>query len=203
MSVLISRLTKGNDPIDLGTAKLFLKVDTSDDDVLIRQMLDVAIEYAQSYTGREYRSDTQWRLLLDEFADRICVQKSDVASITSIEYLVSSVWTAVATSVYYLKRNVLWPEILLADDQVWPTDLDTIEHGIRIDFTTQPHEPSVEQVKMGILRHVASMYADRGDSEPLVAGNAMGSQFPLAMFDDSARRSGAQQFYMSHRIPRY
>lgn len=194
-------LTKGDDPLDLAEVKAYLKVDSADDDGLITALIDVAVEYAQSYTGRQYRASSQWRLLVDAFADRLCVRRSPVESITKIEYLVSSVWTTVASSVYYLKNGPLYPEILLSDGEVWPIDLDEIEHGIRIDFATGAHAPSLNSVKVGMLRHIAAMYDDRGDSE-MLSSVQVGGALPLMVLNDTARRSGAPTFYASHRIQR-
>lgn len=201
MSQLYTRVTKGTNPIDLSTAKSFLRVDSSADDTLITGMIDVVVDFASDYAGRQYRTGSSWQLLLDEFDDRLCVRRSPVTAITSVERLVSNVWTAVSSSVYYMKNGALYPEILLKSGQSWPTDVDEIEHGIRISFTTDAHAPSLEQAKQGILRLLAAMYEDRGDDEALTNGAGVGAvMFPA--INDLARKSGATQFFMSHRIPR-
>lgn len=201
MSQLFIRVTKGTGPIDLAIAKNFLRVDSTADDDLITSMIDAAVDFASDYTSRQYRTDTQWRLMLDEFDDRLCIRRSPVKAITKIERLVSNVWTTVSSSVYYLKQDVTFPEILLKSGQTWPTDVDEIEHGIRIDFTTEPHVASLDQVKQGILRLLSAMYEDRGDNEAMTAGSGVGAvMFPA--INDLARKSGATQFFMSHRVPR-
>lgn len=202
MGQLYLRITKGTNPIDLAVAKSFLRVDSAADDALITSMIDAAVEYASDYTGRQYRTGATWRLMLDEFDDRICVRRSPVVAITAIERLVSDAWVAVTPSTYYLKQGVMFPEVLLKSEQAWPSDVDEIEHGIRIDFTSEPHTASLEQAKQGMLRLLAAMYEDRGDNEQLTTGAGVGAvMFPA--LNDLARKSGATQFFMSHRVPRF
>ena len=197
---MISRLTKGENPIDLATAKSYLKLDSTVDDDLVQNMLDASIDWCTSYTSRQYRAGARFRLLLDDFDDRICIRRSPVTAIHQIQYLKNDVWTTVSASVYYLKQSSGFPEVLLADGQAWPTDIDTIEHGVRIDFDTGPHAPSIDQAKMGMLRLISAMYDDRGDCERLLSASSNG--MPIAVFNDLARKSGAVQFLASDRMPR-
>ena len=200
MADLYERLIEGTDPLDLATVKAYIKVDSTADDVLLQSMIESAVDFATSYTGRQYRADTRWRVTMDDFDNRICLRRSPVSSIISVEYLVSSVWTTVSSVVYYLKKSPTWSEVLLSDGQTWPTDLDTIEHGVRIDFETAPHAHTLDSAKLGMLRMIAAMYDDRGDCEKLMAATSNG--MPLAVFNDLARKSGAVQLWASARIPR-
>ncbi len=150
--------------VELDVAKAHLKVSTKVDDDLIVNLLRTALEYAESETGRDYRANT-WVLLIDEFADRICLRKSPVASITRIQYTVATAYDALVSSpTYYLKKGRQFSEVLLVDGQTWPTDLAKVEAGIKITFTTEA-DRYLERAKVGMLRHLAHLYQHRGDYE--------------------------------------
>lgn len=174
---MLYSVSHGTIPIKLEVAKDHLKVTGQVDDALITGLLTDIATYAESETGRSYRTNT-WTLLLDTFVDRICLRKSPVASITSIKYLVSDSLVTIATSVYYLKKSRGFSEILLSDDQSWPTDMDTIEHGIEIIFVTDV-DREVERAKTAMLKHLANLYQNRGDYN----------------VSDSAKQSGAKALY--------
>ncbi len=46
------------DPISLADAKLFLRVDISDDDALITSLITVAREYCETFTGLDLTDDS-------------------------------------------------------------------------------------------------------------------------------------------------
>ncbi len=181
---------RARSPLDLATAKSYLKVTGTTDDSLIQLLIDSATDWAEKYTARELRSNT-WTLSIDEFDDRIKLRKDPIESITSVTRIVSGTATAVAASVYYLKFSTQFSEVLLADEQSWPSDQDVVEHAIVVTFKTQAHA-CVDQVVLGILRHIAFMYENRGDCDPEVFGGPLGS----------AVQSGATWLYNQIRIAR-
>lgn len=158
----------GDLPLTVKQVKGYLKLGEKQhpDDDLLALFLAAAVDYAEKYIGRELRANT-WILRLDEFVPvRICLARDPIDTISEVARLVSDTFTAVATSVYYLKPNVQASEILLLPDQVWPVDQDVgIEHAIRITFVTKSHR-CLDQAKLGILRHVAYLYENRGDCDP-------------------------------------
>ena len=179
-------------PVDVATAKSYMRVSTTVDDSLIQLFLDGATDYAEKYTGREFRVN-RWSLFLDDFPARICLRRDPVDSIVKITRLVSGVATTVAAAVYYIKRSTQFTEVLLNEDQEWPSDQDDIEHSIEVNFETKVHR-CVDQVKLGILRHVAFMYENRGDCDPIEVGSGVSH--------DSAAQSGATKLYDQIRISR-
>ncbi len=193
MSQLYTLTTQGPIPLSVKEAKEHLRITIDADDVYLTTLLEAATEFAEAYTGREYRVNT-WTLSIDAFADRIPICKDPLdasAPITSVTRLVSSVATTVASSVYYLKRGAQSSELLLDDGQSWPDDVDNREQAIVITFLTEVHS-SLEQVKVGILRHVAYLYENRGDCDLSVSG----------IVGNSAKLSGAAALYDQHRISR-
>ena len=186
MSDVYELIAKGAVPVSLDDMKAYMKVTSDADDDLITMMLNAATVWGENYTGREFRANT-WALLLDEFSDRICIRRDPVKSITSVEYLVADVFTAVTNITYYLKKNVQNSEILLAEDEDWPADLDSREQGIKITFVTESYRYCSDAIINGIKRHVAWWYANRGDCSDS---------------EDAATQSSVQLVYDQFRISR-
>jgi len=159
-------------PVSLTVMKSYLKITTTMDDALIQSMIDAATEWGEKYTGRDFRAIT-WDLLLDRFTDRIELRRDPVATITSVERLVSGTLVAVASTVFYLKKLVQSSEILLNEDQEWPTDADNREQVIEIQFVTEGYRCQ-ESIIDAIERHVAFWYRNRGDC-PDAKGSAEGA----------------------------
>lgn len=176
---------RGAPPVKLEDAKVHLKLEHTDaDDDLLTLILKVATEFAEGYTAQEIRVNT-WKLLVDEFEDRILLRRNPVDAITSVKHLVDTVLTLVASSTYYLKKGVQSSEILLASGEAWPTDTDDRDQAVEIIFTTVAIA-KLDVVRLGILRHVAHLYENRGDCDSA----------------ESARKSGATLLYDQVRISR-
>lgn len=171
-------------PLLLDDAKAYMKVSSTDDDDLIKSMINAVTDYAEHYTGRTFRVQT-WQLLLDAFADDIPICKN-VMSITHIKYLVSTIQQTIAAATYYLKQEQQGARILLAEDQEWPGDLDDIQQGIEIEFKTSVYGRNPYEVINGMKRHLLYLYENRGDCDA----------------EDAAKKSGADKIYDMYRIVR-
>ncbi len=186
--MLYELVTAGANPISLKDAKGYLKVDSDVDDTVIRLLLTSVVQYAENYTGRDFRTNT-WKLFLDEFEDRICLRKSPIDAITLVQYTLSGTLTTIVNTVYYLKKGHQWSEVLLLDEQEWPTDGDDVEttneHTIEITFTTEIVR-FISEVKAAILHHLAFYYQNRGDCTA----------------KEAAEMSGANEMYDHFRIAR-
>lgn len=148
-------------PVSLTVMKSYLKITSTADDTLIQSMIDAATEWGEKYTGRDFRAIT-WDLLLDQFTDRIELRRDPVASVTTVKHLVNDSQVTVLSTVFYLKKLVQSSEILLNEDQEWPTDTDNREQAIEIRFVTEGYrcqESIIEAIKL----HVAFWYRNRGD----------------------------------------
>ena len=191
MSDLYVLNTAGAVPVALDDMKAYMKVTASADDDLITSMLSAATTWGENYTGREFRANT-WTLLTDEFADRMCLNRAPVASITTVKHIVLDVLTAVADTVYYLKKNLQFAEILLKEDQSWPSDTDSLEHAIEVEFVTETYRDT-DAISTAIMRHVAYWYSNRGDCAGSSSGCSCG---------DAAKSSGVTALYDQFRIDR-
>lgn len=180
----------GEIPVSLKQAKSYLKLplEVDADDDFLTLAIEAASDFAEGYVRRELRAN-EWELYLDAFEDRIGIRRHPIATIDEVAYMASGSFTVVSSSVYYLKPATQAYEILLNDDEEWPDEdlIDDREHVVKITFTTEAH-PKLPQIKLGILRHVAWLYENRGDCDVKSA--------------DAAELSGATHLYDQIRVSR-
>lgn len=181
----------GKAPVSLAEASEYLKLHSTTEQALVQGLIELATEAAESYTGRSFREST-WDLLLDCFGQRIEIARDPVTAITQITRLVSDVATVVPAATYYLKRNVSFSEVLLAEDQEWPDDTDNREQAIVVTFTTGVHQ-RVETARAAILRMVAYLYENRGDYQADAEGQS----------GELVRQAGAAALLQQLRVPRF
>ena len=149
-------------PVLLADVKSYLRISGTSEDTLTQSLIDEATAWAESYTGRQFRENT-WKLLLDEFTDRIDIIKTPVKEITSITNIVSGSPVTIDASTYYLKQLTQLAEVLLADGKDWPTDTDEREQAITVAFTAKVYVQGLDRFKNAVMRLVAYMYENRGD----------------------------------------
>lgn len=163
MSTAVYQLQSSDpSPVTLAEAKAHLRVSSTADDTLIQGIIDACTEWGESYTRRSFRAQV-WKLLLDTFTARIELRRQLVDAITSITHLVAATPVTVTSTVYYLKQTPQGAEILLGYGQDWPTDTDLREQAITVNFTTAPWTRHANLIREALLKHIAAMYANRGD----------------------------------------
>jgi len=185
MSDFYELKTAGTSPLSLTEAKSFMKVSSSSDDTIIEGIINSATEWGQKYTGREFTNNI-WLLFLDYFPSRITLNRDPVDSITSVKHLVSDVNTAVDSSIYYLKKETQKSEIVLLENNEWPTNTDEREQAIEVEFITESYYCK-EEILNSLKRHVSYLYSNRGD---------------CADTKDAADSSGVTFMYDQFRISR-
>jgi uncharacterized phiE125 gp8 family phage protein len=169
--------------------KSYLRLRAGDhpDDDLLTQLLDAATWDVERYTGRDLRVNA-WTLHTDEFDNPITLRRDPVDSITTVKYYVATVLTTITSTVYYHKKGPQYSELFLAEDQVWPSDIDSREHGIQIAFATVAHT-GLALAQTAIMRLVAYQYGNRGDDDGKTAVSDI-------------EGSGADSLLLRMRIPR-
>jgi uncharacterized phiE125 gp8 family phage protein len=156
-------ISLGPSPVSLEDMKLYLSVTNSVNDVLIQQLINACTSWGELYTARDFRANN-YNLYLDLFATRIELRKNPISIINSIDYYVDNNFVTIDSDIYYLKNGFQISEILLIDSEQWPTNGDTIEQAIKIDFTTKAvDERKLQIAEDAIKRHVAYMFENRGD----------------------------------------
>lgn len=188
MSAVYVLKTAGTPPVSLSEMKGYLKMTTTTDDALITMMISAATQWGEKYTGREFRANV-WQLMLDFFPCRIELARDpvDTAIPAVITYVVAGSPVTIDDSIYYYKKLTQSSEILLFDDEFWPTDGDDREQGIVVEFSTKAYF-CLDMIKEGIMRHVAFWYRNRGDCD--------------CDCNSAGKGSGASMFYDSFRIAR-
>ena len=110
--------------ITTADAKAFLKVDISDDDILIDNLVSAATESAQEYTNRFF-IDTTLLQYGTKFSDLTELLKSPVDSITHIKYYDSdNAQQTLSSSVYSLIPAIEPSLISLSVSQSYPSVAD-------------------------------------------------------------------------------
>lgn len=193
-------------PVTIAEASSFLKLGSSNADVdNVRPMIDAATTHAETFMARDVRVGT-YELLTTDFGDEfsggnICLRVAQVATITSVEYLVSDVWTTVDAADYSLVSYLSESYVRLHDDKAWPTDGDEVPHNVRVIFTTEAIV-QLDLVKAGILKHIGAIHADRGDAEEAEQiSDSIGASHTATL--ETAKQSGAEGVYGPLALPRF
>lgn len=199
--MLLTRKTIPTPIVTWDDALPYLKAHAADQ-ILVESIIRTATLYAETFTGRSTGANV-WTMLRDDFfEDDGCplrIPLADVASIVSVKRSVSGTFVAVAGSVYQLKTYLSEAFLVERAGQSWPSDADDIEHAIEVEIQQTSRVP-VDLWRGGILRHVAALWADRGDAEPaLLAGSPDG--WTRTALQESAKQSGAEALYAGFRIP--
>lgn len=193
--------TAGAAIVTTAEAKAHMRVADTAEDAIIAALIDAATTHAEAYSGRAARANT-WVMLAEDYLDmetgELTLRVADVGSITAVERLKGAVWTAVPSSVYELRQGLACSAIVEKYGQSWPMDYDTTSYPVRVTFV-QARTAPLELFKAGILRHVAQMFADRGDAEAVMtAGSPDGWTRTLTV--ESAKQSGAEAIYASFAL---
>ena len=171
------------EPVTLDQAKAHLKVDTSDDDALIAQLVTAARARAEWQTGRAFVTQ-DWTLWLDAWPLQGVVEipLAPLQAVTSFTtYACDDSATVLDTGKYRVDANsepgrvVLQPGVTLAALR----DIN----AIAITFTAGYGEAAAvpTPVAAAILQIVASLYAHRGDEMVPTPGSALAMLAPYRM----------------------
>jgi len=149
-------------PVTTTEAKNYLRVDITDDDTLIENLIKAATEYterytAQSYVQRTYRADLAW------FADEVWLPHGPVRSISSVKYYDNASPETLQTwaSTNYTLHN----DILYRNDGVSYPTIGSQPDNVQITYVAgwDDDSPQVlpEAVRQAILMLVGDMYENR------------------------------------------
>lgn len=194
--MLLTKTTIGSPIVTWADAQPYLKANAADQ-ATVEALIAAATQHAETWTNRAARAN-QWTMLRDDFLEcgggPMRLPMADVGSIVSVKRSVAGVMTVVSGSVYQLKSYLTEAFVVERAGQAWPADADAIEHAVEVVFAQTSRVP-LETWKEGILRHVALLWADRGDAEP--ASVALERTGVL----QTAKQSGAEDIYAAFRIP--
>lgn len=115
------------DPITVAEAKLFCRVDNSDEEALLDHLIEVAREKCEVASGRTLLTTT-WDLKLADFPveDNIVLPRPPIASVTSVSYydLSNTLCTLTVTTDYLTYLGKKQGYVYLPDGGSWPATYD-------------------------------------------------------------------------------
>ena len=119
--------------ISRSAMKLHLKVDYTDDDDLIDQLILAATEWCQNFQNRIYVTTTKTDYL-DSFPTTIRPRWSPLSSVTSIKYLdEDGVQQTLSSSLYRVDTNSEPGRITVAYNESWPT-IREVTNTIEVEY---------------------------------------------------------------------
>lgn len=150
------------EPVTLAEAKLHLRVDIPDDDLLIEALLVAAREYVEMYTRRQLVTAT-WQLQLDTWLPCIRPPKPPLQGVTEIEYLdTSETLQAVDPTTYRVDTAREPGRIVLATGVSWPS-LAPVPGAVQVTYDAGYGAASAvpETFKSAIKLLCADLYEHR------------------------------------------
>lgn len=139
-----------SEPVTTAEAKLHLRVTDSAQDALIGVLITAARAHAENITQRQFVTAT-WKLVMDAFpgptligvpagkvfslpAHAILLNKTPVASVTSIEYQdMAGNWTTMPSTDYVVENSTEPARITPVFGKIWPVTLPQIG-AVRVTF---------------------------------------------------------------------
>lgn len=160
-------------PVTLAEARLHCRVDATDEDAGITNLIVAATSHAQQVTGLALEQQT-WELVLDAFPEGdIVLDLGPVQSVTSITYLdVDGDDQTLAGSDYVV--DTASASARLRATAAWPATRDTL-NAVRVRFVTGAAVS--KDVRQAILMLVAHWFANR---ETVVVG-VSAAEVPMAV----------------------
>lgn len=147
------------EPVSLVQAKAFLRVDSTDDDVLIAELIRGARAYIEHMTGRQFVVCT-YKLHLDAFPSRIVLPRPPVVSVSSITYVDTGGTTqTLAAANYTLKPYSEPAEVIEAYGKSWPSTQD-VENAVTVTYVAGHGCPFATTFATDLLTTSGRTYTD-------------------------------------------
>lgn len=169
-----------NLPITLDDMKTYLKISGAAEDSILTLFIEAARDFGQKYTGRTF-INTGFTTFRDDFGDDFTLRRSKLQSITSFDYLLGGVSTAVDPTTYGVTDESAYSSIYLTEGASFPCDQDNIPEAVTIVFVAGYGENPSDipaGLRLAIMAHVAYMYSNRGDCG---GGDCSGSNLPTSV----------------------
>lgn len=134
MSNILPLLAPAVEPVGLAEAKLFLRLDTADEDAFVAACIVAARQACESFTGRALISQT-WQLYLDQWPARdILLPRPPLQSVTAIKtYDGDGNATLVDPQSYWVDAAALPGRVRRRGNAPWPLPGRTVA-GIEVTF---------------------------------------------------------------------
>jgi uncharacterized phiE125 gp8 family phage protein len=154
------------EPITLTDAKAHLRVDLSDDDVLITRLIAAAREWVEAQTGRALMTQS-WRLSTNTWpgTDSVGLVRPPVQAVTAVRTISAAGDATIWAAENYALSQGTEPQRLLRLSGGWP-EPGRADSGIEIDLTCGYGANAADvpaALRQAILLKVAQLYERRGE----------------------------------------
>ena len=160
------------EPVSLAEAKLHLRVDSGEDDLLIGSLITAARQAAETITHRQFIT-ARWKLVMDGFLGHtVLINKSPLISVVAVEYLdMAGLAQTMPPSQYTVDAACEPARVTPIFGQTWPPTLPQIG-AVSITFDAGYGAASAvpEGIKSWIKLRVGSLYAHREEMSVLTRG---------------------------------
>lgn len=159
--------------VTLSEAKLHCRVDGSDEDTLISNLITAAVSYLDGYSGILGRAliTQTWRVDFEAFEDVMRLPLGNLLSVLSVTYYdVNNTQQTLVNTVYSSLSDTGGPFIGLKTNQSWPTTYLRPD-AVRVTWTAGYGAAAANvpmPIRQAILLLVGHWYANR---EPVNVGN--------------------------------
>lgn len=165
------------EPVTLNEAKLALRVDIDDDDILIEFYISAARSWIEEVCRPRLAMITQtWKYVADEFpsSDTLELKVCPLISVTSVTYTDENGVTSTIPSTDYVVDAINQPgRLRLKSTASWPSTTLQVVNGFAVNFTAGFGAAVAAvrpELRQAILLLVAHQYENR---EPIVVSGAM------------------------------
>lgn len=168
-NILVSNFSQLALAISLNDVKSHLRIDFSQEDAYITNLIKTATQRFENITGIDLITK-QYKTFLDNFPcinTPIKIKRTKLQSIASIQYYLNGVLTTFASSNYYFTETNHYSEIYLYDEKEYPEEIDNRADAVVINFTSGfgASEANVPfDYKQAIMEYIAFLYKNRGDA---------------------------------------
>ena len=160
------------EPVSLAEAKLHLRVDGGDDDLLIGSLITAARQAAETITHRQFIT-ARWKLVMDGFPGHaVLIHKSPLISVVAVEYLdMAGLAQTMPSSQYTVDAACEPARVTPIFGQTWPPTLPQIGAvSVTFDAGYGVAGAVPEGIKSWIKLRVGSLYAHREEMSVLTRG---------------------------------
>lgn len=152
------------EPLTAAEAKLYAKIDLSDDDTIVERQITAGRQLAETVTRRAFVNQTLdfWG---DRWADEIILPRPPVSTVSYVKYRDDAgTWTTLSSSYYELDYYREPARVVLAYGYDWPTIINR-PNAINIRYiagygSTAASVPAA--IREAIAAYVLSLYDERG-----------------------------------------
>lgn len=168
--------TVATDVLSVADAKTFLRVDSSDEDALISDLISVAVESVQKYTGHVFSYNETMELNLQRF-EAVNLPLTPIVTINSISYRdVSNVQQTLNASSYWIEPLASTSNVLRFKGTT-PNLYKYSSHPITVSVEIGYEETeSIPPMMIHAVRLLVSQYYDQ--RENFIVGTSVSTELP-------------------------